>query len=123
LQGSSPIADNLTPEVRRFGPPLDGPTSKAGQSGCYQRMSQQESGVADCPTSKIGQSAAAQRASNSSEVIIIEEFRDLDKLGHGFTSTDPLEEIDIEDGKTPRPTFVNKTLEADLRDEIIGLLK
>jgi hypothetical protein len=86
-------------------------------------MSQQESGVADCPTSKIGQSAAAQRASNSSEVIIIEEFRDLDKLGHGFTSTDPLEEIDIEDGKTLRPTFVNKTLEADLRDEIIDLLK
>ncbi len=41
---------------------------------------------------------------------MIEEFRDLDKLGQGFTSADPLEEIDIGDGKTPRPTFVNKTL-------------
>jgi hypothetical protein len=54
---------------------------------------------------------------------MIEEFRDLDKLGQGFTLTDPLEEIDIGDGKTPRPTFVNKTLEADPRDEMISLLK
>ena len=54
---------------------------------------------------------------------MIEEFRDLDKLGQGFTSADPLEEIDIGDGKTPRPTFVNKTLETDSRNEMIGLLK
>jgi hypothetical protein len=54
---------------------------------------------------------------------MIEEFRDLDKLGQGFTSADPLEEIDIGDGKTPRPTFVNKTLETDPRNEMIGLLK
>jgi hypothetical protein len=37
--------------------------------------------------------------------------------------TNPLEEIDIGDGKTPRPTFVNKTLEADRSDEMIDLLK
>jgi hypothetical protein len=55
-------------------------------------------------------------------VSTIEEFRDLDKLGQRFTSPDPLEEIDIGDGKTPRSTFVNKTLEADPRDEMIGLL-
>jgi hypothetical protein len=54
---------------------------------------------------------------------IIEEFRYLDKLGQGFTSVDPLEEIDIGDGKTPRPTFVNKTLKNDLRNEMIDLLK
>jgi hypothetical protein len=54
---------------------------------------------------------------------MIEEFRDLDKLGQGFTSADPLEEIDIGDGKTPRPTFVNKTLETDPRNEMISLLK
>jgi hypothetical protein len=35
----------------------------------------------------------------------------------------PLEEINIGDGKTPRPTFVNKTLETDPRDDMIGLLK
>jgi hypothetical protein len=34
-----------------------------------------------------------------------------------------LEEIDIGEGKTPRPTFVNKTLETDPRKEMIGLLK
>jgi hypothetical protein len=34
-----------------------------------------------------------------------------------------LEEIDIGDGKTLRPTFVNKTLETDSRDEMICLLK
>jgi hypothetical protein len=34
-----------------------------------------------------------------------------------------LEEIDIRDGKTPRPTFVNKNLEANPRDEMIDLLK
>jgi hypothetical protein len=53
----------------------------------------------------------------------MEEFRDLNKLGHGFTSVDPLEEIDIGYGKTPRLTFVNKTLEDDARDEMIDLLK
>jgi hypothetical protein len=34
-----------------------------------------------------------------------------------------LEEIDIGDGKTPRPTFINKTLETDSRSEMIGLLR
>jgi hypothetical protein len=77
----------------------------------------------DDPTPETGQSADAQRASNSFEVSTIEEFRDLKKLVQGFTLADPLEEIDIGDGKTPWPTFVNKTLEADYRNEMIGLLK
>jgi hypothetical protein len=64
-----------------------------------------------------------QRPLNSSEGGIIEEFRDLDKLGQGFTSANPLEENNIGDGKTPRPTFVNRTLETNPRDEMIGLLK
>jgi hypothetical protein len=72
---------------------------------------------------KVGQSADAQRASNSFEVCTIGEFRDLDKLGQGFTSVDLLEEIDIGKGKSPRTTFVNKTLETDPRNEMIGLLK
>jgi hypothetical protein len=65
---------------------------------------------------ETGGSAVTQRSSNSSMGDIIEGFRDLDKLGHGFKSADPLEEIDIGDGKTPRPTFVNKTLETNPRD-------
>jgi hypothetical protein len=37
----------------------------------------------------------------------IEELDDMDKLGHGFTSSDPLEEVDIEDGTIPRPTYIS----------------
>jgi hypothetical protein len=109
----------------------DGSASEAGQSGLSQNSStfkgerppQHKTSVADGPTLEIRWSTVTQRSSNSSIGDIIEEFRDLDKLGQGFTSADPLEEIDIGDGKTPSPTFVNKTLETDPRDEMIGLLK
>jgi hypothetical protein len=108
----------------------DGPTCKAGRSGLSENSStfkiehphQHKISIADDPSPETGESAVTQRSSNSSMGDIIEEFRDLDKLGQGFTSADPLEEIDIGDGKTPRPTFVNKTLETDPRDEMIGLL-
>jgi hypothetical protein len=40
----------------------------------------------------------------------IEDFDEVEKLGQGFSSTDPLEEIDIGDGITPRSTFVNKSM-------------
>ena len=79
----------------------------------------------DSPVCSTGQSGGCQSdgcnfVSNS---FVIEEFRDLDKLGQGFTSADPLEEVDIGDGTIPRPTFVNKTLKSDSRDKLIGLLK
>jgi hypothetical protein len=38
----------------------------------------------------------------------IEDFDDIEKLGQGFTSVDPPEEVDLGDGFVPRPTFVNK---------------
>jgi hypothetical protein len=109
----------------------DGPTSEVGRSCLLQDSSafktehppQHKTSVADDPTPETGGSAVTQRSSNSSVGDILEEFKDLDKLGQGFTSADPLEEIDIGDGKTPRPTFVNKTLETDPREEMIGLLK
>jgi hypothetical protein len=113
----------LVLEAEQSGPLHDGPTSKAGQSGCCQRVSQHESGVVDGPASEARLFAAMQRASNSYEVSTIEEFKDFDKLVYGFRSVDPLEEIDIGDDKTPRPSFVNKTLEADPRDKMIDLLK
>ena len=53
----------------------------------------------------------------------IEELDDMDKLEHGFTSADPLEEVDIGDGTIPRPTFVNKNLKADYKVVLIELLK
>ena len=40
----------------------------------------------------------------------IEESDDMDKLGQGFSSADPLEEVDIGDGIVPKPTFVRKNL-------------
>jgi hypothetical protein len=40
-----------------------------------------------------------------------------------FLSADPLEEIDIGDGITPMPTFVNKNMSLEYKDAIIKLLK
>jgi hypothetical protein len=40
----------------------------------------------------------------------IEDFDEVEKLGQGFSLADPLEEIDIGDGITPRPTFVNNNM-------------
>jgi hypothetical protein len=53
----------------------------------------------------------------------IEEIEDLDKLGPGFMSADPLEEIDIGDGVTPKPSFVNKNLSADYKSNLVKLLR
>jgi hypothetical protein len=53
----------------------------------------------------------------------IEETEDLDKLGPGFMSADPLEEIDIGDGVTPKPSFVNKNLSADYKSNLVKLLR
>jgi hypothetical protein len=53
----------------------------------------------------------------------IEDFNEIEKLGHGFLSADPLEEIDIVDAITPRLAFVNKNISLEHKDAIIKLLK
>jgi hypothetical protein len=53
----------------------------------------------------------------------IEDFNEVENLGQGFSSADPLEEIDIGDGITPRSTFVNKNMSLEHKDAIIKLLK
>ena len=53
----------------------------------------------------------------------IEDLGDLDKLGQGFTSADPLEMVDIGDGSILRPTFVNANLSNDCKADLIKLLK
>jgi hypothetical protein len=53
----------------------------------------------------------------------IEVFNEVEKLGQGFSSADPLEEIDIRDGITPRPTFVNKNMSLEHKDAVIKLLR
>jgi hypothetical protein len=53
----------------------------------------------------------------------IEDFDEVEKLGQGFSSVDPLEEIDIGDGITPRPRFVNKNMSLEHKYAIIKLLR
>ena len=53
------------------------------------------------------------RANRNDMYESIVEPDDMEKLGQGFTSADPLEEVDIGDGTIPRPTYVKKNLEAD----------
>jgi hypothetical protein len=50
----------------------------------------------------------------------IEDFDDLSKSGQGFTSADPLEEVDIGDGTVPRTTFVNKNLDPLFKSDLIS---
>jgi hypothetical protein len=40
----------------------------------------------------------------------LEDFDEVEKLWQGFSSADPLEEIDIGDGITRRPRFINKNM-------------
>ena len=53
----------------------------------------------------------------------LEDFGDVDKLGQDFTSSDPLEKVDIGDGTVPRLTFVNANLSDDCKADLIKLLK
>jgi hypothetical protein len=53
----------------------------------------------------------------------IEDFDEVEKLGKVFSLADPLEEIDIGDGITPRLTFVNKNMSLEHKDVIINLLR
>jgi hypothetical protein len=53
----------------------------------------------------------------------IEDFDEVERIGQGFSSADPSEEIDIGDGITPRPIFVNKNMSLKHNDAIIKLHK
>jgi hypothetical protein len=53
----------------------------------------------------------------------IKDFGEVEKLGQGFLSVDPLEDIDIGDGITPRPTFVNKNMSLEHKNAIIKFLR
>ena len=45
------------------------------------------------------------------------------KLGHGFTSADELEEVDIGSGDRPRLTYVSAKLDPEYKQELLNLLK
>ena len=63
------------------------------------------------------------RANKTDACEAIDDFDELDKLGQGFTSTDPLEQVDIGDGSVPRPMFIKQNLEVNYKVELIALLK
>jgi hypothetical protein len=111
------VTDNSASKAEWFGLSQNSSVFKA------KHLPQHRNSIAEDPVPETGESAITQRSSDSSVGEMVEEFRDLDKLGQGFTSADPLEEIYIGDGKTPRLTFINKTLETDSRSEMIVLLK
>ena len=46
-----------------------------------------------------------------------------EKLLHGFTSADVLEEIDIGNGDRPRPMFISANLDSEYKQELKNLLK
>jgi hypothetical protein len=63
------------------------------------------------------------RSATNDMCVALEDFEEVEKLGQGFSSAVPLEKIDIGDGTTPRPTFVNKNMCLEHKDAIIKLLK
>jgi hypothetical protein len=50
-------------------------------------------------------------------------IEDEGKLGHGFTSVDELEKIDLGNGSKPRLTYISAKLEEEYKKELITLLK
>jgi hypothetical protein len=63
------------------------------------------------------------RAHKNDTFEAIEVLDDLGKLGQGFASADPLEEVGIGHGTVPRTTFVNKNLDPPFKLELINLSK
>ena len=49
------------------------------------------------------------RANKTDACEAIDDFDELDKLGQGFTSADPLEQVDIRDGSVPGRRLLIKT--------------
>ena len=111
-------------------------SGETDQTGCPDRSDR----ISDRCTELTGQTGQSNRSDGSDADWLmerIEHYRsrmndmceaieyteDMDKLGQGFTSADPLEKIDIGDGSVPRPTFVNANLSAEYKADLIKLLK
>jgi hypothetical protein len=54
---------------------------------------------------------------------LVEDLEHEGKLGQGFSSMDRLEEMDIGDGSTPRPTYVNANLPKEHKDQVRRLVQ
>ena len=92
-------------------PVRPGPTT--GQTGGSDRSNAE----------RLQQRIEHYRAHTNDMCRTIKESEDMDKLGQGFTSADPLEKVDLGDGTIPRSTFVNKNLSVQFKADLIKLLK
>ena len=111
-------------------------SGETSQTGCPDRSDRSSDRHTE-PTGQTGQSNLSDRSDADWLLERIEHYRsrmndmceaiedteDMDKLGQGFTSTDPLEKIVIGDGSVHRPTFVNANLSAEYKADLIKFLK
>ena len=114
-----------------------GDSGATGQTGSHDRSDRSSSDRPSEPTGQTGGSDRLEwsnaewlqqriehyRARTNDMCEIIKESEDMDKLGQGFTSADPLEKVDLGDGTIPMPTFVNKNLSTEFKPHLIKLLK
>jgi len=91
-------------------------TEPTGQTGHPDRSDRSN-------TEWLQQRLDQYRARTNNMCEAIEDSDDLDKLGQGFASADPLEKVDIGDGTIPRLAFVNKNLSAKFKADLVNLLK
>ena len=111
-----------------------GDSGATGQIGSHDRSDRSSSDRPSEPTGRTGGSDRSNaewlqqciehywvRTNDMCETI--KESEDMDKLGQGFMSADPLEKVDLGDGTIPRPTFVNKNLSVEFKADLIKLLK
>ena len=110
-----------------------GDSSATGQTGSRDRSDQSSLDRLPEPTGQTGGSNRSDRsnaewlqqriehyrARTNDMCEAIEDSGDLDKLGQGFTSADPLEKVDLGDGSIPRLTFVNKNLSIEYKANMI----
>ena len=108
-------------------------SGETGQTGCPDRSDRSPDRQAE-PTGQSNQSDRSDadwlldriehyRSRMNDMCEAIEDIEDMDKLGQGFTSADPLEKVDIRDGSVSRPTFINANLSAEYKADLIKLLK
>jgi len=95
------------------------PVRRIGPTGQTEYLDRSDRSNAEWLQQRLDQ----YRARTNDMCEAIEDSGDLDKLGQGFTSADPLEKVNVGDGTIPRPTFVNKNLSAEYKAGFVNLLK
>ena len=89
------------------------PVRRTGPTGQTEHPDRSDRSNAEWLQQRLDQ----YRARTNDMCEAIGDSGDLDKLGQGFTSADPLEKVDIGDGTIPRSTFINKNLSVEYKVE------